>query len=108
MFVEELTKIKESETYADELQKKARLDSKQTIEAANVKAARLIEEAEAKGKDAFDLCIREGQAIADEQYALALEKTKDECKALIEKARENESKAVNFIAERIVRGSVNN
>lgn len=108
MFVEELTKIRESEARAEEIQKKAKLDSKQTIEAAESKAAKILEEAEARGREACNSLIREGQEIADEQYALTLEKTKEECKALIEKARNNEIKTVGFIAERIVRASVNN
>lgn len=108
MFVEELTKIQESEAYAEELQKRARLDSKQTLEEARSKAAAIIEAAETRGREICDSLLNEGQKISDEQYALSLEETRKECEVQISKAKANEAKAVKLIAERIVRASVNN
>lgn len=108
MFVEEMTRIKESETYADELQKKAKLNSKQVLDGARAQAVKIIGDAETRGKEIFDRLIREGQNISDEQYASALEKTGRECADMIEKAKANEKKTVDLIAERIVRNSVNN
>ena len=108
VFVEELTKIKESENYADELQRKAKADSKQALAEARTKADKIATDAENRAKDIYDSLMKEGQAKSDEQYRLFLEKTKNECEAMIEKARNNENKAIEFIAERIVRSSVNN
>lgn len=108
MFVEELTKIKESENYADELQRKAKADSKQALADARTKADKIATDAENRAKDTYDSLMKEGQAKADEQYHLFLEKTKEECNAMIENARNNENKAIELIAERIVRASVNN
>lgn len=78
------------------------------MEEARTKAAKLIETAEAQGKEKFDALIAEGQKISDEQYALSLDQTKQKCAAMIEKAKVNEQKAIKMIAERIVRDSVNN
>ena len=58
--------------------------------------------------DIYDSLLKEGQAKSDEQYHSFLEKTKNECNIMIENARNNESKAIELIAERIVRSSVNN
>ena len=108
MFVEELTKIKESENYADELQKKAKADSKQALAEARAKADQIALDAENRAKDTYDSLMKEGQAKSDEKYHSFLEKTKNECNIMIENARNNESKAIELIAERIVRSSVNN
>lgn len=107
MFVEELTKIRESESYADELQKKAKLDAKQALAEARTQADRIVEEAENRAGEIYDALISEGQTESDEQYALFLEKKRAECAAMIERARKNESRAVASIAERIVRLSGN-
>lgn len=108
VFVEELTKIKESENYADELQRKAKADSKQALADARTKADEIALDAENRAKDTYDSLMKEGQARSDEQYDSFLAKTKEECKAMIENAKDNENKAIELIAERIVRLSVNN
>lgn len=108
MFVEELTKIKESENRADELQKKARTESKQILENAKAQSKKIIEGAEARARDIYESLVEAGQKESDEQYNLFLKKTEDECVQMIEKARDNEEKAVEIIVERIVGSSVNN
>lgn len=108
VFVEELTKIKESENKADQLQKKAKTDSKQALEDARNKADQIVEEAQNLAKETYGSLVKEGQAKSDEEYNLFLEKTKNECEQMIEKAKGNENKAVELIAERIVKSSVNN
>lgn len=107
MFVEELTLIKESENKADELQKKAKIDSKQALEAARVQAGQVVEEAQNRAKDIYGKLISEGQAASDEEYEAYLEKTRTSCAEMAEKARANEPRAVELIAERIVEASVN-
>ncbi len=106
MFVEEITRIKESEAKAEEIQKNAKLESKQSLQAAKVRAQQIIDDADAKAKEIYDTLIKEGQAEADRQYSQFLEDTHKECETLIAKAKDNEDKAVELIAERIVRNSV--
>ncbi|MDO5303523.1 MAG: hypothetical protein Q4E84_06435 [Clostridia bacterium] len=107
MFAEELTKVKESETYADELQKKANVDSKQSIADAKTKAEKMLSDARIKAKDIYDTLIKEGQEISDQQYNAFLEDKKKDCADVISRARKNEESAIALIAERIVRDSVN-
>lgn len=107
VFVEELTKIKESENKADQLQKKAKNDSKQTLDNARMRADQVIEEAENLAKDEYDSLLKEGHSKSDEEYDAFLAETKKNCTQMIEKAKNNENKAVELIAERIVKASVN-
>ena len=106
MFVEEITRIRESEAKADELQKNAKLESKKSLSDAKAQAARMVEEAELKAKEIYDTYIQEGQDEAERQYEQFLKDTHAECDDLIAKAKDNEDKAVELIAERIVRNSV--
>lgn len=107
MFVKELTRIKESESEADRLQKEAKIQSKQILGNAQDKANELIEKAEENAKTTYDSLLREGQSVSDEQYATCIENIKAECQQMIAAAKKNEGKAVNLIAERIVSASVN-
>lgn len=107
MFAAELTKIKESEAKAEELQKKAKADYKQALEDARARAEQIVEDAENRARDVYDSLLSEGQKISDEQYDLFLASTQKECQAMVDKAANNEIKAVDLIAERIVRASVN-
>ncbi|WP_425755323.1 hypothetical protein ACPW7J_12020 [Ihubacter sp. rT4E-8] len=106
MFVEELTKIRDSEAKADEILKKAKLDAKQSLEAARSEAVKLTDEARAKGKSIYDALVAEGEAEADRQYETFLEKTRDDCRVMKESAKKREDKVIDYIAERIVGASV--
>ncbi len=102
MFATELTKIKECEARADELQRKARADSKQMLEAARAKADQIVEDAENRAKDMYDSLLAEGEENSQQQYDLFLDSMKDQCKAMAEAAKEKEISAIELIAERIV------
>ena len=106
MFVDELVRINESESKAEELQKKARIDSKQTLEDARAKAEQIIEEAEARAKSVYDEHVKEGQLTSEEQYEAFLEETRQDCIQMIKHAKGSENKAIKLIAERIVSISV--
>ena len=102
MFVEELTRIKESEREADTLQRTARSDSKQLLEEARTRAAATIEAAENEAKDLYQSLLAEGKAQADEEYERAMEESRLKCRNMIEAAEQNRKQAVDFIVERIV------
>lgn len=108
MFAEELTKIRECESKADELQKKARADARQAVAEAKAKAEQILSDAGISAKETLDSLIREGQTISDGHYDQYLTAVRQECSVMIENARKNQADAVNLIAERIVRASVNN
>lgn len=107
MFAEELAKIKEAEAKADELQKKAKIESRQALAAAGVKADQIVENAENRAKEMYDSMLAEGEKISRQQYDLFLDETEKQCRDMAEKAAAGENKAVDLIAERIVSGSVN-
>lgn len=107
MFAEELTKIQDSESEAEEILKRAKLDSKQALEAAKAEAAKLIEDAKTKGKEIYDTFLKEGQEESTRQYDNFFAKTRQDCSAAMKAAAEKQDKAIAFIAERIVGSSVN-
>lgn len=107
MFVEELIRIKESESKADILQKNARVQSKQVLGDARNKAIEVVEDAETAAKTTYDSLLKEGQSISDEQYDSYIQKVKEDCRQMIVEAKKNEEKAIELIAERIVSASVN-
>ena len=107
MFSEELEKIKQSETYAKELQKKAKNEAKQSLEQAKTQGEKIVEEAEKRAEEIQRSLIQEGQREAEEQYASFLKAKREECAAVTEKARSNENKAIKMIAERIVKSGGN-
>jgi len=108
VFAEELAKIKDSEACAEQLQKQTKVEIKQMLAEAEAEAGRMIETAEQRAKETYDSFINEGLDISDQQYEQHLKKMKEEFNAMIEQAKANQSKAVEFIAERIVSASVNN
>ena len=106
MFVEEITRIRNSEAKADEIYKDSKADAKKILRDAKSEADKLIADAEVKAKDIYDGFVHEGQEEADREYDKFLADKKNESAELIKKARNNEDKAVELIAERIVRDSV--
>ncbi|MCQ2547679.1 MAG: hypothetical protein MJ145_01585 [Clostridia bacterium] len=108
MFVEELTKIKECETSADELQKQAKLDAAKLVDDAKLEAAHIVEEAELEAKTVYDKLVAEGTEISDKNYEDFLAKTREECKAMEVDFEAKKQGAIDLIVERIVNSSVNN
>lgn len=107
MFAEELAKIKDSEAKADELQREAKVSSKRMVEEAEAKANQIIEDAAGHAKDVYDALLAEGESQSNDAYDLFLTSTRSRCQEMIQKAENNKTKAINLIAERIVRSSVN-
>ena len=106
MFAEELAKIQESESKAEEILKNAKLDAKQALTDAKAEAAKLVEDAKAKGKVAYDAFLAEGQTESDRQYEAFLAKTRADCRDVIDAALKKQDLAIDYIAERIVGASV--
>lgn len=106
MFAEELNMIKNAENEAAEMKHQARLDAKTLTAEAQAEVTRLIDEAFAREKEECQKLLKEGQAIADEEYAQTISGAQTLCKEMAAKAKANEEAAVKFIAERIVKSSV--
>lgn len=106
MFAEELVKVKESETYAEELQKSAKVEAEAIIAEATAKAQQLMSESRIAAKESVDKLMAEGQQIAQEQYAKAIAETTEACEKLAEAAETRKLDMVKLIVER-VKSSVN-
>jgi len=106
VFVDELTKIKESEDKAEEIRKEAKVDSKKKLEEAHAQAADILEKAEAEAKTIHDSLVKEGTEKSEAEYAAYLSKTEEDCKRMAEAAAAREEKAIALIKERIVRAGV--
>ena len=106
VFAEELVKIKECETYAEELQKRAKIEAEAMIADAEVKAQQLMTESRAQAKAMMDKTLADGQQAAQKQYEAAVEETTKACAKLAETAEEKKNDMVKMIVER-VKSSVN-
>ena len=106
MFAEELVKIKESETYAEELQKNAKTEAEAIIADATVKAQQMLADCRAAAKETTDKLLAEGQQIAQKQYDDAIAETKANCVKLAEAAEVKKPEMIKMIVER-VKSSVN-
>ena len=106
MFVDELSKIRDCEERADQLKKSARIESRRNLEDARNRAAIIIEEAESKARDIYGSLIAEGDKQSDQEYASYLEQTEVDSNQLMDQAEARKKQAVDLIAERIVKASV--
>ena len=106
MLAEELKRINESEAEADELQQRAKAESKDIIDEARIKAEKTLRDAENHAKDIYDRLIGEGAAEASAGYDSYMESIRHDCRVLADRAKEREEDTIAMIAERIVRRSV--
>ncbi len=106
MFVDELSKIIASEEKADEIQKSAKAESRNNLEDARARAAKIIEDAEGKARDIYSSLIAEGDQTSDQEYSSYLKQTEKDSSQLMGQAEDRKNKAVDLIAERIVNLSV--
>ena len=100
MFVEELEKIRESESLADSLIKQAKQDGKK----ARCKAEQIIEDAKKSSSLRKEAFIAEGESIAGSQYEETLACCRQQCREMAEKAALCEKPAIELIIERIESG----
>ena len=107
MFIDELTRIRETEERADQMIRDARTGSKRTLEDARSQAQKILTDAEGKAKEIYDSFIAEGEKKSAKEYADFLKQTEADSDAMIAKAAEKKQQAVDLIAERIVNTSVN-
>ena len=108
MFTEELSVIRQTEDAAEKMKKEARSEARMMTEKANTEAGELISWAENQAKDCFEALVKEGQDTAQEEYEQAIAEAERLCGAMAEEAGKNQDRVVKFIAERIVKASVNN
>ena len=107
MFIEELTKIQETEAKADQMIRDARAGSKRTLEEARTQAQKILTDAEGEAKEIYEGFISEGEKISAKEYEDFMKKTQADSDAMIERANAKKQQAVDLIAERIVNTSVN-
>ncbi|WP_338546981.1 hypothetical protein V1225_14165 [Emergencia sp. JLR.KK010] len=104
MFVEELEKIRESESLADSLIKQAKQDGKKALENARCKAEQIIEDAKKSSSLRKEALIAEGESIAGSQYEEALNRCRQQCQEMTEQVASRENRAIELIIERIESG----
>ncbi|MDD6154156.1 MAG: hypothetical protein PUB39_01095 [Eubacteriales bacterium] len=107
MFAEELTKIKEAETQADQIIKDAKAYTRKSKSDTQAEVDGLISEAESRAKDAYDELLKEGSAEADAKYAEYMAGISKKCDDMAKAAEDSMPQAVDMIVERIVKSSVN-
>ena len=106
MFAEELKKIRESETYAEELQKSAKIEAESLIAEAESQARQIIAEAKTLAKEKVDSLMAEGQKTAQAEYDAAITATEKQCADLADAMKDKQPEMVKLIVER-VKSSVN-
>ena len=77
------------------------------MDAANTKAGVILAEAEEKAREIKEQYLAEGQELAQKQYNEAISGAEKQWQEMAKKAGEKQDRVVNFIAERIVKSSVN-
>ncbi len=107
LFIDELTRIQETEAKADQMVRDARSGSKRTLEEARTQAQKILTDAEGRAKEIYDGFISEGEKISAKEYDEFMKKTQADSDAMIAKAAAKKQQAVDLIAERIVNTSVN-
>ena len=102
----EITRIRECESKADELQRKAKNESKRILDDARMEAERIIKDAEDNARKIHDRLVDEGRIEASAAYDSYMDSIRQECVALADQAKQSEDEAIEMIAERIVGRSV--
>jgi len=106
VFAEELVKIRESEAYAEELQKSAKIEAESLVAEAESQARQILAEAKNLAKEKVDALMAEGQETAQAQYDAAIAATETECASLRDAVKDKQPEMVKLIVER-VKSSVN-
>ena len=102
MFIDELNKINESESKAEQMQKDARAEAKKILEDAKTEASGIIARARSKAETIRRECIAEGENTSISQYEAYMKEAEASDMLILEQARANKEKAIDWIAERIV------
>ena len=107
MFYKELDSIRAVEDKADEIIQNANADAKKTVADSKAQADRIIEDGKARGDAIIAQYIKEGRIIADRNYEDRMKEANQEAVQIERSAYKNKKEAINIIAERIVKSSVN-
>jgi vacuolar-type H+-ATPase subunit H len=102
LFLDELNKINESESRAEQMQKDARAEAKKILEDARAEAAGIIARARSRAETIRRECIEEGENTSAGQYEAYMKEAEAADMRMLERARANKEKAIDWIAERIV------
>ncbi|MCU0861371.1 MAG: hypothetical protein MUE65_03530 [Methanomassiliicoccales archaeon] len=98
-----LLKVKEAEVKAEKIIKEAEEQSKLTVSTAKRDAARLVQEAEVKMKADNDAAFAKEKAQISSQREEILKKGREEASKIASKASVNVPKAKNHLKERFER-----
>lgn len=107
MFIDEFTRIRDSEANAEKIVRDARSGSRRMLEEARLQAQHKVAEAEEKAREIYDAYIAEGEKISADEYEDYLRQARIDSDKMAEKAEVKKQQAIDLIAERIVSTSVN-
>ena len=93
----EITRIRECESKADELQRKAKNESKRILDDARMEAERIIKDAEDNARKIHDRLVDEGRIEASAAYDSYMDSIRQECVALADQAKQSEDEAIEMI-----------
>ncbi len=107
MFAEELNLIKDAEEKAEQMKREAKISANNLTGDAKAEVTGIIDAAFAYEKEKCQELITQGQEEAQRRYDAAIEAAQNLCTDMREEAKTREKEAIKFIAERIVKSSVN-
>ena len=107
MFAEELNLIKDAEEKAEQMKQEAKISANHLTGDAKAEVTSIIDAAFEYEKEKCQELIAQGQQEAQRRYDHAIENAQALCVEIKGQAKENQEKAIKFIAERIVKSSVN-
>ena len=97
MFAEELAKIKESEAYAEELQKSAKTEAESLVAEAESQARQIVADAKILAKKKVDDLMSEGEELAQAQYDAAITAAEQQCRELADAIKEKQPEMVKSL-----------
>lgn len=108
MFIDVIKQVKNSEQDADQIKVNSINKKKMLIDNAKAEAENLLAKADREARQKYDEILELGEMEAAAQYKKHMEYVEDTCRMIEEKSNRNQAETVAFIAERIVKDSVNN
>ena len=106
MFAEELAKIIDSESKAEQILKDAKAEAKKIMENSRTESRRIIGAAQSQAESISRKYLEEGQKEADKQYEAYIKDVESFGEQMLAGVGDKKEKAIDLIAERIVSNSV--
>lgn len=103
MLAELLKEIRGLEEKADEIRRRAHVESRRIIQEAEQKAAELVAQSIAAAEEEGRKIIAAAEEEAQNQALLFQERTAEQINSLVAAARARQEKAISMVMERIVK-----